>query len=339
MLRRPAAAAGRPDRDLPRAASRSASRPTSSWCSTTAGATACPAAIGAVAAVGGRVKLRCGGASRPVGRAGGARDRLLPRGGRALQGHGRAAPRRCAAASEHGFLNVLAATTAPPVRSSRRCSRRRTRPRSTSPDADRALFVGFGSCSWREPVEDLRRAGAAVVTLAYGVLRGGGVCARVDGARGGPARRSIRSFDAPSLNALMAAGPEAGARRAARVDEGREVAGAGARHAVRGGRLRRLLLVAPPRDEPRAACSGPDAEPLLPNWRHLPVGYHGRAGTVVPSGTPVQAPGGQRPGGEFGPSARLDIELEAGFVIGTPSRWASRCRSSGRSTTSSAWCS
>ena len=40
----------------------------------------------------------------------------------------------------------------------------------------------------------------------------------------------------------------------------------------------------------------PDAEPLLPNWRHLPVGYHGRAGTVVPSGTPVRRPSGQRPG-------------------------------------------
>ena len=63
----------------------------------------------------------------------------------------------------------------------------------------------------------------------------------------------------------------------------------------------------------------PDAEPLLPNWRHLPVGYHGRAGTVVPSGTPVRRPSGQRPGPEFGPSRRLDIELEAGFVIGTPS--------------------
>ena len=62
----------------------------------------------------------------------------------------------------------------------------------------------------------------------------------------------------------------------------------------------------------------PDAEPLLPNWRHLPVGYHGRSGTVVPSGTPVRRPVGQRRP-EFGPSARLDIELEAGFVIGTPS--------------------
>ena len=63
----------------------------------------------------------------------------------------------------------------------------------------------------------------------------------------------------------------------------------------------------------------PDAEPLLPNWRHLPVGYHGRAGTVVPSGTPVRRPCGPRPGPKFGPSRRLDIELEAGFVIGTPS--------------------
>ena len=68
----------------------------------------------------------------------------------------------------------------------------------------------------------------------------------------------------------------------------------------------------------------PDAEPLLPNWRHLPVGYHGRAGTVVVSGTPIRRPQGQtRPAGAetpvFGPSARLDVELELGFVIGVPS--------------------
>jgi fumarylacetoacetase len=63
----------------------------------------------------------------------------------------------------------------------------------------------------------------------------------------------------------------------------------------------------------------PDAEPLLPNWRHLPVAYHGRSGTVVPSGTPVRRPRGQRPGPEYGPSLRLDIELEAGFVVGVPS--------------------
>jgi fumarylacetoacetase len=69
----------------------------------------------------------------------------------------------------------------------------------------------------------------------------------------------------------------------------------------------------------------PDAEPLLPNWRHLPVGYHGRAGTVVVSGTPVRRPRGQAlpPGADaprFGPSARLDVELELGFVVGAPSR-------------------
>ena len=69
----------------------------------------------------------------------------------------------------------------------------------------------------------------------------------------------------------------------------------------------------------------PDAEPLLPNWRHLPVGYHGRAGTVVPSGTPVVRPCGQckaasDPAPSYGPSQRLDIEAELGFVVGTPSR-------------------
>ena len=69
----------------------------------------------------------------------------------------------------------------------------------------------------------------------------------------------------------------------------------------------------------------PDAEPLLANWRHLPVGYHGRAGTVVVSGTPVMRPCGQaRPAGadapSFGPTRRLDIELELGFVVGVGSR-------------------
>ena len=66
----------------------------------------------------------------------------------------------------------------------------------------------------------------------------------------------------------------------------------------------------------------PDSDPLLPNWRHLPVGYHGRAGTVVVSGTPIRRPSGQRPPGDaggaptFGPEPRLDIELELGFVTG-----------------------
>jgi fumarylacetoacetase len=141
------------------------------------------------------------------------------------------------------------------------------------------------------------------------------VCARVDG-RVLDLRALDPIFDAPSLNALMAAGPEAWRQVRGRLDEGREVSEpelgmpfevadyvdfySSLDHATNLGRMFR-----------------PDAEPLLPNWRHLPVGYHGRSGTVVPSGTPVRRPVGQRP--EFGPSARLDIELEAGFVIGTPS--------------------
>ncbi|WP_376768109.1 fumarylacetoacetase [Nonomuraea rhodomycinica] len=67
----------------------------------------------------------------------------------------------------------------------------------------------------------------------------------------------------------------------------------------------------------------PDAEPLLPNWRHLPVGYHGRSGTVVVSGTPITRPRGQLKAGVFGPCAKLDIEAELGFVVGTPSEMGS----------------
>jgi fumarylacetoacetase len=69
----------------------------------------------------------------------------------------------------------------------------------------------------------------------------------------------------------------------------------------------------------------PDAaDSLTPNWKHLPIGYHGRSGTVVVSGTDVVRPQGQRkaasdPAPVFGPSARLDIEAEVGFVVGVPS--------------------
>ncbi|HET7352299.1 MAG TPA: fumarylacetoacetase [Marmoricola sp.] len=68
----------------------------------------------------------------------------------------------------------------------------------------------------------------------------------------------------------------------------------------------------------------PDGEALMPNWRHLPVGYHGRAGTVVVSGTDIIRPSGQRKAPDahqptYGPSTRLDIEAELGFVVGAPS--------------------
>jgi fumarylacetoacetase len=69
----------------------------------------------------------------------------------------------------------------------------------------------------------------------------------------------------------------------------------------------------------------PDGEPLTPNWRHLPIGYHGRAGTVVVSGTEVRRPRGQRraspeEGPTYGPSTRLDLEAELGFVVGARTR-------------------
>jgi fumarylacetoacetase len=132
-------------------------------------------------------------------------------------------------------------------------------------------------------------------------------------------------FREQSLNRLMAEGREAWAEARARVAEGVAVPLAevelhlpfevadyvdfysSLEHATNLGKLFR-----------------PGAEPLLPNWRHLPVGYHGRAGTIVVSGTPIRRPHGQSkpPAAEapvFGPSRRLDIELELGFVIGTPS--------------------
>ncbi|MFE5667725.1 fumarylacetoacetase [Streptomyces niveus] len=72
----------------------------------------------------------------------------------------------------------------------------------------------------------------------------------------------------------------------------------------------------------------PDGAALTPNWKHLPIGYHGRAGTIVVSGTDVTRPSGQRkspadPAPVFGPSGKLDIEAEVAFVVGTPSRQGS----------------
>ncbi|HVE94908.1 MAG TPA: fumarylacetoacetase [Acidimicrobiales bacterium] len=70
----------------------------------------------------------------------------------------------------------------------------------------------------------------------------------------------------------------------------------------------------------------PNDEPLMPNWRHLPVGYHGRSATVVVSGTPVRRPVGltKPPDGPVArrPSASLDVEVEFGAVVGFGNRGA-----------------
>ena len=73
----------------------------------------------------------------------------------------------------------------------------------------------------------------------------------------------------------------------------------------------------------------PDGAALTPNWKHLPIGYHGRAGTVVVSGTDIVRPSGQRKAPAeaapvFGPSVRLDIEAELGFVVGGATALGSR---------------
>lgn len=64
---------------------------------------------------------------------------------------------------------------------------------------------------------------------------------------------------------------------------------------------------------------------LLPNWKHMPVAYHGRASSIVPSGVPIRRPKGQvMPAGatqpEFGPTTCLDFELEVAFITGQSTR-------------------
>jgi hypothetical protein len=116
-----------------------------------------PAAIGAVAAVGGRVKLRCGGASIPSVEQVAlviacCREAGVPFKATAGLHH----PVR--RGEEHGFLNLLAATTAPPGRLDAVLAEEDASAIDFA-HADRALFTSFGSCSWREPVDDLRELG------------------------------------------------------------------------------------------------------------------------------------------------------------------------------------
>lgn len=141
-------------------------------------------------------------------------------------------------------------------------------------------------------------------------------------------------FTTGSLNAFMSRGPArwAEVRERLRGFVGMGEAPDGVLHAVTEVRMHLPFEVADYVDfyasEHHAVALGrlfrPNTEPLLPNWKHLPVGYHGRAGTVVVSGTDIVRPEGQRraPGAdnpEFGPSTRLDIEAELGFVVGVPS--------------------
>ncbi|GAA4709832.1 fumarylacetoacetase [Pseudonocardia yuanmonensis] len=146
------------------------------------------------------------------------------------------------------------------------------------------------------------------------------------------------AFAASSLNAFMAQGPARWAEVREQVTAlvGGDVP-ADALHPVRDVQLHLPVEIADYVDfyasEHHASNLGrlfrPDAEPLLPNWKHLPVAYHGRAGTVVVSGTDVVRPCGQRKAPDeqspsYGPSRRLDIEAELGFVVGVGSALGDR---------------
>jgi fumarylacetoacetase len=168
------------------------------------------------------------------------------------------------------------------------------------------------------------------VVSGYGVFSTGGGAARI-GWRDGSEVIDLSAlgdvYAQPSLNALMALGRTAWgeALAAARTHDGPRVPLRDAtlhlpfevadyvdfysslEHATNLGRLFR-----------------PDADPLPANWRWLPAGYHGRAGTVVVSGTDVRRPHGQLKLAAsdvptYAPSRRLDVELELGFVVGVPS--------------------
>jgi fumarylacetoacetase len=167
--------------------------------------------------------------------------------------------------------------------------------------------------------------------LPYGVFSVDGGPRRVgvrheDGVVDLAAATGRPELESPSLNAFLALGPEVW--RETR-EEARSLAESG-EHTIplADVELHLAVDVADYVDfyasEHHASNVGrifrPDQEPLLPNWKHLPVGYHGRAGTVVASGTPVVRPSGQRPGGQYGASRRMDIEAELGFVVGVGSR-------------------
>jgi fumarylacetoacetase len=141
---------------------------------------------------------------------------------------------------------------------------------------------------------------------------------------------------APTLNPLMARGPRTWAALRARVQRlvcDPEICDAVGAHLIP---LDRITLHLPfevadyvdfyssqHHAENLGRMFRPDSAALPPNWKHLPIGYHGRAGTVAVSGTSVVRPSGQRmPAGGgpvFGPSQRLDLEAEVGFVIGAGS--------------------
>jgi fumarylacetoacetase len=182
------------------------------------------------------------------------------------------------------------------------------------------------------PPHVVTRLGDRVISL--GALAGGGFLGGLEGVEG--VADPVAVFATGSLNPFMALGPAAWAAVRARLTELFTVRKNESKLAPYLVPVEEVLLYLPFEvadyvdfysSEDHATNLGrifrTDGDALLPNWKHLPIGYHGRAGTVVVSGTPITRPSGQRkaPTDEeprFGPSVRLDIEAEVGFVVGVP---------------------
>jgi fumarylacetoacetase len=209
--------------------------------------------------------------------------------------------------------------------------------------------VGSGRLVTGEWLDGAAETGFGLDALPYGVFSVGGGTPRL-GVRIGdrvldlaPVAEAagvetlVGMFDRSTLNPFMAQGPQAWADARSRITEWltspqHEATIAAHLHLVVDASMQLPIRVADYVDfyssrhhaENLGAILRPGQPALTPNWLHMPIGYHGRAGTVVVTGTPVVRPAGQRrPSPDappvFGPSARLDIEAEVGFVVGTPS--------------------
>lgn len=165
------------------------------------------------------------------------------------------------------------------------------------------------------------------VRLGEHVLDAGGLAVA-----GGAEARVREVLDAPNLDALLAAGPQVWAAARGFLQDflgGDSEIDEALVHPVAEVTMRMPFTVGDYVDfyasQTHASNVGaifrPGQPALLPNWHHLPIGYHGRSSTVVVSGTEIVRPQGLLPTGPgeaptFGPSKRLDIEAEIGYVVG-----------------------
>jgi fumarylacetoacetase len=214
--------------------------------------------------------------------------------------------------------------------------------------------------SW---VESANTAGTPfpIQNLPFGVFRRGGesggrigvaignrildVAAAAKGVRPALSTSILAACAQPTLNALMALGPEAW--RELRVALSRLLSADGADVAARRGELEPLLTPMADAEMLLPAQIGdytdfyagiahamnvgkqlrPD-NPLMPNYKWVPIGYHGRASSIRTSGAPVVRPNGQRKPADateptFGPSRNLDYETELGIFVGPGNRLGS----------------